>query len=198
MSPDLTIVIPTQGRHTLPACLYSMAAEQQPGPRPEILIVADTHSPLLMDVRAACRRFGATYLEHDAGRHDWGYPQLQAGYARARGSHIINAGDDDIYAPGAFETIRSAIAEAGPGRLPFFRAELHPSPHRGHVVPTLCWIERGRFERSWVTGQNFVCPNDPAVMGAWLDDFSQMSETVRNLGGPDVLVWRDEVIARCY
>lgn len=197
MTADLTIVIPTQGRATLPRCLASMAAEVQPGPRPEILVVADTHSPLLMDVAALCRDAGVTYLEHDAGRHDWGYPQLQHGYERAQGGHIMNIGDDDVYEPGAFAVVRAALAEAE-GRLPFFRAELHPSPHRGHVVPTLCWIERGRFERSWVTGQNFVCPNDPSVMGYWEDDFYQMAATVHRLGGTDVLVWRDEAIARCY
>lgn len=195
----LTIVIPTQGRATLPRCLASMAAVSQPGPRPEILIVADTHSPLLMDVEGLCRDYGAVYLEHDAGRHDWGYPQLQHGYERAQGEYILNVGDDDVYEPGAFEIIRSAIEQAGPGRLPFFRALLHPSPTRGHTAPTLCWIERGRFERSYVTGQNFVCPNDPSVMGFWTDDFSQMSETVHRMGGAEqVLVWRDEITARCY
>ena len=50
---DLTIVIPTQGRHTLPRCLDSLRPDLQGAAPVEILVVADTHSPMLSDVRGA-------------------------------------------------------------------------------------------------------------------------------------------------
>jgi len=59
VSASLTVVIPTQGRATLPRCLESMRTDLQGGYQAEILIVADTHSPLLMAFP------GATILSFD-------------------------------------------------------------------------------------------------------------------------------------
>lgn len=137
MSADLTIVIPSQGRATLKRCLESMWSPYHDGYRAEVIVVADTHSPLRMDVKALATYYGVTYLEHDAGRHDWGYPQLQYGYERAQGDYILNLGDDDVYEPRAFEMIRHAIAEVGEGPL-LFRALMHPSASRPCGAPLLC------------------------------------------------------------
>lgn len=193
--PELTIVIPTRGRATLERCLESMFPRHHGGYRPEVMVVADTHSPLLMDVELRARIFGARYVEHDAGRHDWGYPQLQVGYALATGSHILNIGDDDVYTEGAFEMIRAAIEASDPGpRL--FRAEMHPSPNRGNTEPVLLWAERGRFERQHITGQNLCTPNATGRLGMWTDDFAHAEMVVAAWGGQ--VAWRDEIIARCY
>lgn len=192
---DLTIVIPTQGRHTLPRCLESLLPDRHAGVRAEVLVVADTHSPLLMDVEALCREYGVTYLEHDAGYHDWGYPQLRRGYEVAQGAYIMNVGDDDVYVPGALPASLNAIEEVGEGPI-MFRAEMHPSPNRGHRgAPMLVWTER-RLEEGIITGQNLVTPNVPGRIGGWSCDWKHALETVALWGG--LVHWRDEIIARCY
>jgi hypothetical protein len=192
---DLTIVIPTQGRSTLPYCLASLRPEHQGGVRAEILVVADTHSPFLMDVQGACRQADVTYLEHDAGYHDWGYPQLRRGYEIATGAYILNCGDDDVYVPGALPAIIRALDEVGEGPV-MFRAELHPSPNRGHTGrPMLVWTEQ-RLEEGIITGQNLATPNVPGRIGGWACDWKHAFETVALWGGQ--VTWREEVICRCY
>jgi hypothetical protein len=162
----------------------------------QILVVADTHSPLLMDVRALCLKERVTYLELDAGWHDWGYPQLQYGYDLALGDWIMNIGDDDVYEPGAFEVIRTAVARLTPIAPMLFRALMHPSKSRPCGDPLLLWRVRGQIVRGTVTGQNLVAPNVPAKLGTWVDDFEHLRQTVNLWDG--LVEWRDEVIARCY
>ena len=193
---DLTIVIPTQGRSTLPRCLESMRPEHHGGYQAEVLVVADTYSPLLMDVEAVAREYGAAYREWGEDRHNWGYPQLAYGYLLARGDYIMNIGDDDVYESGAFEVVRAAIAELDQPTPLLFRALMHPSVSRPCGNPLLLWGQRGLLQRSRVTGQNLICPNIPGQIGVWIDDFIQMEHTISLHDGR--VMWRDEVIARCY
>ena len=192
---DLTIVIPTQGRATLDRCLRSMLPEHHGGYRAEVIVVADVHSPLLCDVAGSVRQYGMTYVEYDGGRHDWGYPQLGYGYSIAGGAYVLNQGDDDVYEPGAFETIRRAIEEVGEGPL-LFRALMHPSASRPCGDPLLLWGRRGLITRGRVTGQNLATPNVPGRIGTWVDDFVHMETVINAWGG--LVHWREEVIARCY
>jgi hypothetical protein len=196
VSADLTIVIPTQGRETLNRCLNSMLPSRQGNGPVQILVVADTHSPLQQDVKWMCEQYHVTYLEFDAGWHDWGYPQLQYGYDLALGDYIMNIGDDDVYEPGAFTVIRQAIAELPSARPLLFRALMHPSVSRPCGDPLLLWRLRGQIVRGTVTGQNLIAPNVPALLGCWVDDFHHLAETVNLWDG--LVEWRDEVIARCY
>jgi hypothetical protein len=194
--PLCTVVIPTQGRPSLLATLESLRPEHHDGERAEVLVVANTHGPLLSDVAATCRAFGVTYLEHDAGYHDWGHPQYRYGYERATGSHILCLGDDDVSVEGAFPTIRAAIRESEPGPL-LFRVELHPSPTRGdQAVPVVLWSDVGDLRRGRVTGQNLCCPNVAGRIGDWRDDFHHIAETIRLWEGR--VTWRPELIARMY
>jgi hypothetical protein len=196
MRPDLTIVIPTQGRHTLGCALESLHPEYHGGVRAEVLVVADTHSPLLMaELGDVCREWGVTYVEHDAGYHDWGYPQLRRGYELAQGAYVLNAGDDDVYVPGALPAILNALEETGEGPV-MFRAEMHPSPNRGHKgAPMLVWTDR-RLEEGVITGQNLATPNVPGRIGGWASDWKHAFETVALWGG--LVHWREETIVRCY
>lgn len=192
--PLLTVVIPTQGRSTLPRALKSIRS--QASHEVEILVVADTHSPLLMDVAALCRDECAIYLEHDAGRHNWGYPQLNYGYERAQGAYLLNIGDDDVMVPGAPRAITRAIGDVGSGPI-LFRAELHPSPNRGDQrVPVVLWSDVGDLRRGRVTGQNLCTPNDPSRLAQFPDDFTQMVDTIDRWGG--LVTWRSEIIVRMY
>jgi hypothetical protein len=198
MRPDLTIVIPTQGRHTLGCALESLHPEYHGGVRAEVLVVADTH--LMEPERAgqimdSCWSFGMASLAHDAGYHDWGYPQLRRGYELAQGAYVLNAGDDDVYVPGALPAILNALEETGEGPV-MFRAEMHPSPNRGHKgAPMLVWTDR-RLEEGVITGQNLATPNVPGRIGGWACDWKHAFETVALWGG--LVHWREEVIARCY
>lgn len=192
---DLTIVVPTQGRHTLPRCLESLRPDRQGGVMAQVLVVADTHSPLLMDVEAVCNEYRVSYVEHDAGYHDWGYCQLRRGYEVARGRYIMNCGDDDIYVEGALPAILRAIEETGEGPL-MFRAEMHPSPNRGHRgAPVVLWSEK-RLEEQIITGQNLATPNVPGRIGGWANDWKHALETVALWDG--LVHWRDEIVVRCY
>lgn len=189
--PFFTVVVPTQGRPALPRLLESL---DNVG-RLEILVVADTHSPLLCDVAAIANTYGARYIELDAGTHAWGYPQIQHGYDLAEGEYILCIGDDDVYEPGAFDAIWAAIEEHGRPAPFLFRVELHPSPTRGCRRPVILWDEP-RLLRGRISTQNLVVPNVKDRLGHWWDDFCFIEATVNRWGGQ--AVWRDELIARCY
>jgi hypothetical protein len=106
----------------------------------------------------------------------------------------MNCGDDDVYVAGAFEAIRRAIEEVGPGPV-MFRAELHPSPNRGNTAPVLVWSER-RLDEKIITGQNLATPNVPGRIGDWENDWRHAQQTVALWDG--CVHWREEVICRCF
>lgn len=187
--PLFTVVIPTIGRPTLARTLASIP------PDVDTIVVADTLGPLLSDVRATAWEHNARYFELNAGCHSTGSPQLQYGYERAQGRYILNCGDDDVYEPDAFETIARAIEETGVTYPLMFKVEMHPAPHRGNSRPVILWDEP-KLERFHITGQCFVTPNDPALLGYWHDDVAFMQATVYWHG--ERVAWREELIARCY
>ena len=193
MRPLFSVVIPTIGRPTLPRTLASIPESV------EVIVVFDSHQP---DVDAAWRTAntavlaGASYYELDAGRHDRGDSQIALGFSEARGQWLLNFGDDDVYEPGAFNIISRAIAEqAGPEHPLMFKVELLPNDARGNRESTVLWSHR-QIERFKVTGQSFVCPNVPGMLGEWDTDWRFMATTVALYGG--MVDWRDELIARCF
>lgn len=120
--PALSIIIPTQGRVTLRHALGSIRIRPAPDDI-EVIVVADTHGPLLSDVRRTCDLYGAVYLEHDAGHHGYGHPQLMIGYRAATGAYVAVLGDDDEYLPGALQTIVDVTAALDPPCPALFRIE---------------------------------------------------------------------------
>lgn len=199
VQPLFTVVIPTLGRETLERTLLSIRCQPTLGlPDPEIIVVFDTFA--LEDVHAPrrtanlCERYGAIYAEHNAGCHDTGSPQLEVGFARARGCYILNCGDDDVYEPWAFPTMRQAI-EGEPTRPLMFRTVLHPAPQRGDQRESIVLWQERRIERGRITGQCFLAPNVPEKLGRWVDDVTFMAETVEKWGS---VGWRTEVISQCY
>lgn len=189
--PFFTVVIPTIGRPTLGRTLDSIPEGV------DVIVVADTFE---MDegtqrmIRCHALAWGARYYAVDAGRHDTGSPQLAEGYRQAQGNWIMNLGDDDVYEPHAFKTIRRAIVNDVTTRPLMFRTVLHPAPHRGNELPVALWatpeITRGR-----ITGQCFLTPNDQSKLGEWVDDVTFMQQTVERFGS---VAWRTEVISQCY
>lgn len=192
--PLLTVVIPTIGRSTLPRTLESIP----PNAGIEVIVVADAFEAdefRLPNIQSAAREYRARYLEVDAGFHDWGSPQLQAGYALAEGQWIMNCGDDDVYEPLAFPTIERAIDSLTEPVPLMFRTVLHPAPQRGTTVPVVLW-HTPEITRGLITGQCFAVPNVPEKLGRWVDDVTFMAETVEAWGGN--VGWRTEVISQCY
>ncbi len=195
--PLFSCVIPTIGRESLPKTLASIRAQDIPA---EILVVADTYQ-MGDEIRSAINReasqWEARYFEVDAGFHDWGSPQLQRGYAEAEGAYIMNCGDDDIYEPLAFLTMRRAIVEVGEDVPLMFRTVLHPSPVRGNTQPIVLWQHPTLTNRN-ITGQCLLLPNVQARIGRWdiLVDFGFITSTVDLWDGR--VEWRTEVISQCY
>jgi hypothetical protein len=190
--PLLSVIIGTQGRATLPRALASLHDA-----RIETIVVADTHGPLLSNVAETAHLFGARYAEHDAGYHDFGHPQAQIGQEMARGSWLAYLGDDDVWLPGAVDTIAGVIARLPTPAPIMFRSLMHPSPSRPCGDTMALW-RIPTITRGYVTGQNIVCPNDPERLGTWGDDFDFIERTVGLYGGPSAVLWRSEVIAECY
>lgn len=187
--PLFTVCIPTIGRPTLPRTLASIP------PDVEVIVVADTHE---MDVDTLANVQAYTFgknLELDAGRHDRGDSQIAYGFRRARGRWLLNCGDDDVYEPDAFEIMRAAIEDQITPHPLLFKVELLPNNLRGMADPVTLWSHR-EIERFKVTGQSFLCPNDPSRLGTWDTDWRFMAETVANYGG--MVDWRDELTMRCY
>lgn len=198
--PLFTVVIPTIGRPTLARTLESIRSQLTPADV-EILVVVDTHTHLSHEawqtIRGYTGFFNARYWEVDAGHHDWGSPQLQAGYAAAEGEWILNIGDDDVYEPFAFETIKRAVESVVEPVPLMFRTVLHPAPQRGNTVPVVLWAQPELVDKG-ITGQCFVIPNDQARIGRWdiLVDFGFITDTVRLWDGR--VEWRTEIISQCY
>lgn len=192
--PLFTVVIPTIGRPSLDRTLESINRDLA-----DVLIVADTHemtTETLANLGACAGFYGVPLLEHDAGRHDTGNAQIGWAFPQAKGRWLLNVGDDDVYEPGAFETMARAIEEQdGPPHPLMFKVELHPNAVRMDSAPVVLWSER-RIKRFVVTGQSFVCPNDPERFGDWETDWRFMQGTVANYGG--LVDWRDELTVRCY
>jgi len=190
------VVIPTLGRETLERTLASIRG-QRLGNLAEILVVQDSYeatADVMIRTMETCGLYGAIYAEHNAGRHDTGSPQLALGFSKARGCYILNCGDDDVYEPWAFPTMRQAI-EGEPTRPLMFRTVLHPAPQRGDQRESIVLWQERRIERGRITGQCFLAPNVPEKLGRWVDDVTFMAETVEKWGS---VGWRTEVISQCY
>ncbi len=196
MGPLFSTIIPSIGRTTLARTLRSIRDQGVPC---EILTVFDAFEAdpaIQAATKLIAESYGATFLAFDAGRHDTGSPQLALGMTVARGLWLLNCGDDDVYVPGAFATMLGAINEQQSPHPLMFRVRLHPAPQRGdQSEPVVLWQEQA-FIRGRVTGQSFVCPNDPARLGHWVDDLTFMRQTAEKYGHE--VDWRDELTMECW
>lgn len=199
--PRLTVIIPTQGRETLRRALVSIVDETQPTDT-EIIVCADTHGPLLSEVAWTAKAFGAVYLEHDAGHHGYGHPQLAAAYPEASGDWVLVLGDDDEYLPGALGVVQLVCwSHAEDPRPILFRITMEPSATRRVPAPFTIWRERVLAVGN-VSGQSIVLPNDPSKLAGYpphsTGDFDFIKATVANYGGVERVAWRPELICVCH
>lgn len=192
-----TVVVPTLGRDTLWTTLDSIASHSE---LCEIIIVADSFEmsdEKLTEIEDVANQYEAEYYEVNAGHHDWGSPQLQLGYKKAKGLYILNCGDDDIYEPYAFETIKYVLDMNFEVVPMMFRTVLHPSPVRGNEVPVVLWHLPALINKN-ITGQCLLLPNDQSKIGSWSDlvDYGFICTSIDKWDGK--IVWRPEVISQCY
>lgn len=189
MAARLTIIVPTPDGDGLHRLFDSIAP--QLGADDEVLIIGDTHDGPLPEVESMVLGMDSRYryLEHDAGHHCWGHCQINYGMAHATGAYMVFNDDDDIFAPGALDAIRQAIAHLpAPRPLMFkFYAE-----RLGRTLP-----ERYEVVESAIGGHCIVVPNLPAKLGRWGEryggDFDFIQTTLEHW--PEGPAWHDYVIA---
>lgn len=197
MYKTFTVVVPTLGRETL---LKTLDSIPNIGHDIEVIVVADTfemHNNNILATKSLAYDYGAKFVEINAGKHDWGSPQLQKGYELATGAWVLNCGDDDIYEPFAFATISRRLNKSSEICPRMFRTVLHPSPVRGNEVPVVLWHIPSLINKN-ITGQCLVIPNIKDKIGSWnkLVDYGFICETIEKFGGN--VVWCEEVISQCY
>lgn len=193
--PTFTAIIPTPGNRLreLRRCLDSVLPQLHDGD--EVLVVGDTHQGPLREVERLVGDCGrrARYLAHDAGRHAWGHPQINAGMAAARGAWLTFNDDDDVYLPDALAAMRQAAAAAQDAPRPLLFRFL---AHWGMAY----WLTAGQLVQDTIGGHCAVVPNDPARLGAWTDryagDFDFIVQTCDHYGGPSGAAWVDHLISR--
>ena len=183
----LSIIVPTPDGGFLPALFDSVRPQLHKGD--EMIVVGDTHSDPLREVREQVLSEGHRWMELDAGKHAWGHPQINAGMRNARGDYLVFIDDDDVFAPDALESIRRAVNGLEPPKPHLFRFH---SDRNGTL-----WREKV-IGVGAIGGHQFVVPNIPERLGEWSDryegDFDFIVSTLAKWPA-DSVIWREELIA---
>lgn len=184
---NLSIVVPTPDGGFLGSLFESMRRQLREGD--EVIVVGDTHSDPLDEVREQVEAEGHRWLELDAGRHAWGHPQINLGIEHATGDYLVFIDDDDAFTLDAFSNIRRAARSLREPVPMMFR-------FRSLRYGTL-W-QRKEIEVGFIGGHEFVVPNIPDRLGRWTDryegDFDFIVSTLEKWPA-DSLVWRQEIIS---
>lgn len=154
-----------------------------------MIVVGDTHSHPLDDVRGMVESEGFCWLALDAGEHAWGHPQVNLGIEHAKGDYLVFIDDDDEFTGDALTNIRRAIRS-----LP----EPTPLMFRFHSKRYGTLWQRKVIEVGCIGGHEFVVPNIPERIGSWTDryegDFDFIQSTLERWPA-NSLVWCEEIIA---
>jgi hypothetical protein len=153
VSATIAVAVPTTGRPSLDVTLRAIA-EQGLIPGDDVIVVYDRHCGPQPDLRARVEAFGPqfTSCEHDHGVSDHGLFQSNVAFASAQSDYVLAHSDDDLYLPGAFDTLR-ATAEAHPHQPILFQAI---SPNR-----RLSWIPgKPKLQRGRLGGQSLAMPRE--------------------------------------
>jgi glycosyltransferase involved in cell wall biosynthesis len=128
---SFSIIVPTKGRATLARTVGAVASQIKPGD--EIIIICNDKD-----------RVG-----------NWG---RNRGQQKATASHLLYCDDDDVFLPGALETIRR-WADANPGRIGLFRRRFN-----ARVAPQ--WRVRELIPSN-VQSMCMCIPNVPGKVPEW-------------------------------
>lgn len=199
MSPHITVITPTIGRVSLRNVLDS--AEQQSFTDFEYLVVSDGYNKAVQEeVAKRDSRFKFVCTPKTA---TWGHDQVNVGLMLAKGKVITLLDDDDLFVPGAFQTIYEHTKTLeiekdiwgrtvrDTGKIYCFRAkDLH-----GNVY----WINKN-YQCGIISGQCIVLPNVPEKFGLWTPhyagDWDFMESTLKRSGWE--LEWIDQIIIRMH
>lgn len=158
--PSLSIIIPTIGRPSLQRCLDSLAT-QVFGLKDEVLLVCDGERRPDVELMFQERRFPGRCWHTEKQLGFWGHGirnHLQS-EAVPKADFIVSMDDDDIFMPGALQTIRTVLLE-NPDLPHFFKIHLHTL--HGSVM----WGCK-LIQPSIVGTLNMVYPNVPGKFGNW-------------------------------
>lgn len=191
MTPRLSVICPTAGKRPNGLARTFDSIDHQPeAGQVEVIVVGDSHSGPLPDVRRMVFQRGPRYRysEHDGGEHIVGQPQRQYGMAQARAPFIAFTADDNVFTFDAFASILRAIdALTAPSPL-FFKVRTwqagivwrDPNLHHGNI-----------------DADCLVVPNEPKKLGTWQPvyhgDFLMAQSTAEKWG--QQVVWVPDLIS---
>ncbi len=196
MKPTFSIIIPTIMRDSLVATLDSIGrAVVCQGD--EALIVVDAahqngYAPAgFNDAVAAIVAGGVRVriLQPSDARGGWGGPARNRGVALARGSHLLFIDDDDVYEPGALDTIRTWVTDA-PEAMHVWRMRARG----GGVLWSKPMLRVGNIGTPM-----FCVPRHAAGewTGRYEGDFDFAWSSYRNMNDMDCIAWHAERLVRC-
>ncbi len=177
MDVSISVIIPTVGRDTLSRAVASCEGAD------EVIVIVDRAR-----VPEGLTMPGVRILDVESCNRG-GHSSRNAAMPLATGTHLAFLDDDDVFTPGAIQTMRAAACD---------RPVIFKMDHPQHGV---LWRDPElRFGN--VSTQMFLVPNDPARLGVWAHhapelpqpggDFTFIRGCVEKMGEP---VWRDELIA---
>lgn len=192
LNPTISFIVATHREdRPLARCLSSIAGQLEPGD--EVIVVCDVHDGPLPGVEARVAAYGSQFrcLSLDAGHHCYGHCQHNYAMTQARGDYIHLNDDDDVWAEGAAQKMRTT-AKAFPGKVLLFRFV-------SYIGRVIYWTNPGRMERDYIGGHCLVTPNDQTKLGRfgcqYNGDYDWIEQTVNNFGGPDEAIWVDDIVA---
>jgi glycosyltransferase involved in cell wall biosynthesis len=163
-------------------------------PNDEVIVVGDGKQD---EARRICGfmnpRLPIRYIETPERINDFGHGPSNFAYATATGTHILRIDDDDTYVEGVFDKVRAA-AQENPGKVIIFKMRAIAR----RLSYDLLWQSKvvglGNVGTPMV-----VVPNNKAKLGTWGKwyggDHDFIASTVKNFGGDDLVVWKEDVIA---
>lgn len=172
----ISVIIPTIGRETLGAAIESCEGAE------DLIVVFDeaAREPKFPSVEA---QFKVVSVRGG----DLGYTARNAGMKVATGTHLAFLDDDDVFLPGAIDTMRAHACDR-----PVIFKMAHPQLGIFWREPVLRYANVGT--------PMILVPNEPARLGVWAPyeygrggDFAFLLGCVEMMGDP---VWRDELVCQ--
>lgn len=189
--PSISFLVPTHREdRPLYRCLESIY--KQLGPHDEVIVIGDITDRAMPMVERLVASYGTQfkYLSHTTGQHTYGHDQLNYGIEHAKGDWLHCNDDDDVWTPGCVDIMRSAAIESKDRPILFRFLSYHG---------IIFWVERGMFEYERVGGHCLFTPNISGKVGKWTSryqgDWDYIESTVNLHGGPESIIWREEIVA---